>query len=102
MIVETVDCGGGVTRLRAAGEIDMATVSHLDAAMAAAIASTGTLSVVVDMAGVTFCDSSGIAAFDSNHFLAAQSGVVLQLINLRPAVSRVLEITGMLETLTNS
>jgi anti-anti-sigma factor len=52
------------------------------------------------MADVTFCDSSGIAAFDRNYFLASQTGVAFRLINVRPIVSRVLEITGMLDALT--
>ncbi|MEV6493541.1 STAS domain-containing protein [Actinoplanes sp. NPDC051633] len=100
MIVNTVDGGGGVTRIWAAGEIDFATVAQLDTAMTSAISAAGAVSVIVDMADVTFCDSAGIAAFERNHFLASQSGVAFRLINVQPIVSRVLEITGMLDTLT--
>jgi anti-sigma B factor antagonist len=100
MIVKTVDSGGGVTRIWAAGEIDMATIEQLDTAMASAISAAGAVSVIVDMADVTFCDSSGIAAFDRNYFLASQTGVAFRLINVQPIVSRVLEITGMLDALT--
>jgi anti-sigma B factor antagonist len=101
MIVDTVDSGGGVTRLRAGGEIDMATVALLDAAMTDAVTLAGTVSVIVDMTDVTFCDSSGIAAFDRTYFLALTRGVAFRLVNVGPEVSRVLEITGLLETLTD-
>jgi hypothetical protein len=73
MIVNTVDSGGGVMRIQAAGEIDMASVAQLDTAMTSAISAAGAVSVIVDMADVTFCDSSGIAAFDRNYFLASQA-----------------------------
>jgi anti-anti-sigma factor len=100
MIVDCVDSGSGLTRLRVVGEIDMATVAQLDAAMTDAIVTTGTVSVIVDMAGVTFCDSSGIAAFDRNYLLASQRGVFFQLIHVGHDVSLVLQVTGLLETLT--
>ncbi|MGK5680203.1 STAS domain-containing protein [Actinoplanes sp. URMC 104] len=100
--MKIADSSNGVTRIQAAGEIDMATVVRLATAMTDAIFTAGTVSVIVDMADVTFCDSSGIAAFDRSYFLAAERGISFRLIRVRPEVCRVLEITGMLHTLTQS
>lgn len=102
MIVSIERVGDGVVGLRVAGEIDMATVEDLIAAMTAAINMCTAGTLIVDLANVTFCDSSGIAAFDNAFFLAGWRGVRFRLVNPQPAVRRVLEITGVLDRLTQA
>ena len=79
----------------------MATVEELDLAMTAAVTRHGVAAVEVDFAGVSFCDSSGLAALDNAYAGAAQRGIRFRLINPQPGVRRVLQLTGLLEVLTN-
>ncbi|WP_433728139.1 STAS domain-containing protein [Actinoplanes sp. CA-051413] len=100
MIVSATGTSNGVVRLSVAGEVDMATVGDLEKAMIDAITADGTAQVTVDIAEVTFCDSSGLAAFDRSYFLAGRQGVSFRLTSPQPGVRQVLQITGLLETLT--
>jgi anti-anti-sigma factor len=77
------------------GEIDMATVGPLDAAMVAAITRQGAAAVEVDFAGVTFCDSLGMAALDKAYAAARRQAIPFRLINVQPGVSRMLQLTGL-------
>jgi anti-anti-sigma factor len=91
---------GAVIRVSVAGEIDMATVNQLDVALTTAIGRDDATGVEIDFAGVTFCDSSGIAALDRAYGMATQRSLPLRLINIQPDVAQVLAIVGMLEVLT--
>lgn len=86
--------------LAVAGEIDMMTVGDLSAVFPSVLADRDVTGVVVDFAEVTFCDSSGIRALDEAYAVAARRGVRFRLVNLRPSVSRVFEIVGVLKALT--
>jgi anti-sigma B factor antagonist/stage II sporulation protein AA (anti-sigma F factor antagonist) len=83
----------GVTVLEVSGEVDLETADQLrDAGINALSPYAGTLRI--DLAGVTFIDSTGLAALVQirNHAGAAHH-VVIQ--NARPNVQRILEITGL-------
>jgi anti-sigma B factor antagonist len=82
------------------GEIDLATVDDMRHAMTEAIAGDGVREVLVDLTGVTFCDSSGMEAFDAAYGLAAGRGVRFRIFNMQPMVRRVLEVVGLLGPLT--
>jgi anti-sigma B factor antagonist len=76
------------------GEIDMATAGDLRAA------TTRTLReppgrVVLDFAGVTFCDSQGLSTLISINREVTGVGGRLVLINVGDFMSRLLEITGL-------
>ena len=90
-----------VIRVVVAGEIDMATVEELTLAMTAAITRHGVTAVEVDFAGVSFCDSSGLAALDKAYARAAQHSIPFRLIDPQPGVRRILQLTGLLEVLVN-
>ena len=49
---------------------------------------------VLDLAGVTFIDSSGLRTLLAATRRASQLGTVVRLRNVRPTVRRMLEITG--------
>ena len=93
---------GAVMRVSVAGEIDLATMAELETGLAAAVGRKGAVRVEVDFAGVTFCDSTGIAALDQAYTAAAERSLSFRLINVQPAVARVLSIVGLLEALTGS
>jgi anti-anti-sigma factor len=100
MDTRTQAVAGVTVRVLVAGEIDMATADDLQRAMITAVEDGSVTEVVVDFADVTFCDSSGIAALDRAYAAAARRGVVFRLVDIQDPVRRVLEITGMLEALT--
>jgi anti-anti-sigma factor len=77
-----------------AGEIDVHTVPWLREQLVALIEEDGR-PLVIDLAGVSFCDSSGVnlAAMARNH--AARRGVDFAIAGLSARVDRVFRMTGM-------
>jgi anti-anti-sigma factor len=100
--IHTRVLSGAVMRVAVAGEIDLATAQQLEAALIAAVERVGATGIEVDFAGVTFCDSVGIATLDQAYAVEAQNSLPLRLINVQPAVTRVLDIVGLLEVLTGA
>jgi anti-anti-sigma factor len=81
------------------GEIDLAAVGALEAAIETArSASNG--KVVLDMGAVTFLDSSGLRVLMAAHNKQAAMDGQLVITNPSDAVVRVLDITGLLGTMT--
>jgi len=76
------------------GEIDLSTSSRLREALMA-IARSGETSVVVDMAHVTFMDSSGLAALVGPLKRFRRTGGEITLRSPTKGVRKVLEITGL-------
>jgi anti-sigma B factor antagonist len=91
----TAQRDGVVVRLVAAGEIDMSTADVLRESLSRAL-HTRPAAVVVDMADVTLLDSTGITALVQARNHAIGDGATITLINCRPIVHRVLEVTGLL------
>lgn len=88
----------GVTFLMVAGDVDVATADELRQAGEQAITeATGTLRI--DLSGVTFLDSSGIAALVRIRNTAADSTTLI-LENPPPRVVKVLELTGLADVFT--
>ena len=96
----TVGTDGGAVHLHVAGELDMATADDLRKALHQATTQPGTTAIVVDFDQVSFCDSSGIEVLDRAYGQAFDAGITLRLVNPQPAVRRVLDLVGILETLT--
>ena len=69
---------GRGTVLAVNGEIDRDS-THLIAAAAEEALSSGTTRLVLDLSGVTFCDSSGLKTFVQLHRLAAGQDASLRL-----------------------
>lgn len=84
----------GVAFLTVAGEVDLASAGRLRAAGEEALGSfVGTLRI--DLAQVTFLDSSGIAALLAIRQRADAGHQVVVLENLQPQVRRILQLTGV-------
>ncbi|MHA6757997.1 STAS domain-containing protein [Streptacidiphilus sp. PAMC 29251] len=75
------------------GDIDLDTAPLLHDALEARL-HDGVRTVTVDLAGVTFCDLSGIDAFLGASQHAAAAGVSLCLYDPRPALGKLLDLTG--------
>ncbi|MGH3261974.1 MAG: STAS domain-containing protein [Trebonia sp.] len=80
----------------ASGEIDLYTAPQLKSELAAVIErSAPTTRVVVDMSGVEFCDSTGMNVLLSCLRQARERGGELELAAPRPAVRKILSVTGL-------
>ncbi|MFI7597981.1 STAS domain-containing protein [Actinoplanes sp. NPDC049681] len=75
------------------GECDLEGRDQLIAVLGAAVDSAEL--VVVDLAGLTFIDSSGIHGLVTAHHAAQRSGRRVELVNASGAVAAVLELTGV-------
>jgi anti-sigma B factor antagonist len=80
----------------AAGEIDLYTAPKLQADLAAIIdAAAPATRVVIDMSGVEFCDSTGMNALLSALRQVRGRGGELELGAPRPAIVKILQVTGL-------
>ncbi|MFD5461883.1 STAS domain-containing protein [Kitasatospora sp. NPDC127059] len=83
--------GGTVIALY--GELDLDSVAELNAVLEPALAEPATV-VVIDCAGLEFCDSTGLNALLHARARAAADGSRIELARPRPLVLRMLELTG--------
>ena len=81
--------------VRVAGEVDLATAPQLKESLAAIPAGSGP--VIIDLSEVTFLDSTGLSVLVTSwkhlHEFNADSSV--RLVVNRPAIQRVLTVTGL-------
>ncbi|MFF2144738.1 STAS domain-containing protein [Kitasatospora sp. NPDC058190] len=84
---------------RVEGEIDQAQQAKLENALARAVRDRPP-QLVVDLAGVTFCDSSGLNTFLQTLQDTTLAGTRLVLAALSPQIRRLLEITSTDELFT--
>ncbi|MET9618904.1 STAS domain-containing protein [Kitasatospora indigofera] len=81
--------------VEAAGELDLVGAPILHTALHRALAiHPAPPKLVIDLAAVTFCDSTGLDALLLARTEAERQGVTLHLARLTHAVTRVLKITG--------
>ncbi|MFC3502298.1 STAS domain-containing protein [Micromonospora krabiensis] len=88
----------GGTYLRLAGELDVSTAPQLNAVIDR-LAAAGERRLLVDLSELTFCDSTGIAAFVRADNRAAVDGGWLRVTGATGSVERVLRLTGIDEVL---
>jgi anti-sigma B factor antagonist len=80
--------------LHLAGEIDVLTVANLSAIVNETLAEPPAR-IVLDMSGVTFCDSQGLGTLVVLSRKAQHARTVLALTNVGEFLMRVLDITGL-------
>lgn len=81
--------------LHLAGEIDVSTVTRLSSMVNDILADEPPSRLVLDMAGVTFCDSQGLGTLVVLSRKAQHHQAVLALANVGDFLLRVLDITGL-------
>jgi anti-anti-sigma factor len=86
--------------LKLAGEIDMLTAARLSNVVNEVLAADAPVRIVLDMAGVTFCDSQGLGTIVVLTKKASHTQSVLMLTNVGEFLLRVLDITGLRSALT--
>jgi anti-sigma B factor antagonist len=90
----TVERAGDVTVVRVSGEIDMLTTPKLSSAVTEQLSQHPAV-LVLDLRGVAFLGSSGLAALISARQEAAAQGATLRLVSAAHAVLRPLTATGL-------
>ncbi|MFJ9444551.1 STAS domain-containing protein [Kitasatospora sp. NPDC101235] len=78
------------------GELDLDSIADLREALDRAFAEPATV-VVVDCAGLEFCDSTGLNALLRAKARAAADGSRIELARPRPLILRMLELTGAVD-----
>ena len=78
-----------------AGEVDVLTVADLSTLVNEVLAAEPPARIVLDMAGVTFCDSQGLGTLVVLSRKAQHARSVLALTNVGDFLMRVLDITGL-------
>ncbi|MFG1677683.1 STAS domain-containing protein [Micromonospora sp. NPDC049282] len=86
--------------LRLVGELDLGTAGELNTAIDRLVAE-GRRELLLDLTELTFCDSTGIAAFVRGDNLVAVDGGWLRLTGATGRVARVLQVTGLAEVLAH-
>ncbi|MCD0452512.1 STAS domain-containing protein [Actinocorallia sp. API 0066] len=79
----------------AVGELDLYTAPRLQQALQALLGEQELDRVVVDLSGVEFCDSTGMNVLLSGMKRVRERGGVFELAAPRPAVQRILQVTGL-------
>jgi anti-sigma B factor antagonist len=80
----------------ATGEIDLYTAPKLQTDLAVIVDGVGPAArVVIDMSGVEFCDSTGMNVLLSCLRQVRGRGGELELAAPRPAVKKILQVTGL-------
>lgn len=93
------DSGNGVTRLVLDGELDLATAGLLREQVDQVVAGGRPRRLVIDLARVSFCDSTGVGALVDAHDTTTRHGIALHTSNPRGMTLRVLQVTGALAAL---
>jgi anti-anti-sigma factor len=87
--------------VRLSGELDLVSRAGVVEHATKAIGELPALErLVVDLARVTFCDSTGLGALLDIGRLASDKGAVIVLRDVPPAVSRLLDLAGVNDVLT--
>jgi anti-sigma B factor antagonist len=88
----------GVARIRPVGELDLATVDDLDACLRE-LTDGGTARIVVDLAALTFMDSTGLRLLLAWDAHSRADGVEISVTQPPAHVERVLSLAGVRERL---
>jgi anti-sigma B factor antagonist len=87
--------------VRLSGELDLVSRSGVVEQTTKAVGDVPALELlVVELAGVTFCDSSGLGTLLDISRLVTDQGAVMVLRDMPPAVSRLLDLAGVDDVLS--
>lgn len=90
--IETADTRGRTTALTVAGDLDLHTAPTLDHRVKEVLGDRST--VIVELTGITFCDSSGLNTLLRLRRRAQETGSQFVLAAPPPQMLRLLTITG--------
>ena len=85
--------GGDSVRILVRGELDIATVPQLNAALGS-VEGNGHREIVLDLEALTFMDASGLSAILTSHRRSVAAGKAFTVTSCRGIVARVFRLTG--------
>jgi anti-anti-sigma factor len=88
-------------RVMVVGEVDMATAPQLRQRLVRVLRAQRPAVLEIDLAGVTLLDCAGVGALVGAWTVATQAGCRMRVRHPQPIVRRVLEVTGILDALTD-
>ncbi len=91
----STDRDGDSVRVRLGGELDIATAPRAEEELHQAEEDAGSGTVVIDLAGLTFMDSTGLRLLVAADARAHAHGRRLAIVRGPEAVQRVIELTGL-------
>lgn len=89
-----VDRAEGTASVRLDGDLDKVTAPRLKMVLTELIAA-GHVSIVIDTAGLAFCDSSGLWVLVEHQREVGERGGSLGLTGVQGVLRRVLDVTGL-------
>jgi anti-anti-sigma factor len=89
-----VSARDSTTVVALSGEIDISTIARLRRTLQDLV-DDAPVALAVDMSGVGFMDSSGVAVLVATHRRASQRGVAFTLVRPTTIVAKVLALTGV-------
>lgn len=98
LLVATRSDPAGIVRVALSGELCMLTAPRLDTVLRAAEQGRPRR-VVVDLGGLTFCDSRGVAVLEAARHRLRLRDAPLVLVRPRPLTRRLLEVLGISQEL---
>ncbi|MFI5934524.1 STAS domain-containing protein [Actinoplanes sp. NPDC051494] len=87
----------GVLRVFLAGQFDMSVGTGIVDTLTTAASGPGVTHLVVDMDGVEFFDSHGVAGLVAGYEAAHAAGRRFSVVNTRGMVTHILDVTGLSE-----
>lgn len=97
--VEVTDVSGPIAALAVTGELNLYTSGTFRAAVRNA-ADDGHPHLILDLAGVPFCDSSGLSSLIMLHRWAGENDGSLTLAAVPDRLARLLQVSGVDQTMT--
>jgi anti-sigma B factor antagonist len=94
-----VDAVGGLATVTPVGDVGVDSTSSLRDAIQTAMGQPGIAEVVVNLAGVTFLDSSALSVLIAARKSCRQRGLAFGVRDPGPIVTMVLRITGLFDVL---
>jgi anti-anti-sigma factor len=98
--LDTTRPAPSTVRVAVAGEIDLATAPTLQDRLITVLHEQTPAVLVVDLAGVTFLDCTGIGALVAARNAAIHAGGQIRISHPQPIVRRLLDLVGLLGVLT--
>lgn len=81
------------------GELDLGVADRLRAELDGALERTGANSLLLDLSGVSFIDSSGLGVILGRYRRLSRNGGTVMVTGARPQVRRILELSGLLRVI---
>ncbi|HVL32635.1 MAG TPA: STAS domain-containing protein [Actinomycetota bacterium] len=88
---------GATSEVSVTGDLDLVTAPELSAALNEAVQHCSAESLILDLSGITFMDSSGLRVLLRTADACKSTGVFLYLTGVTPQIQKLLTLAGVAE-----